>query len=219
MITDVALLDAVRLSHRYLTARQLPDKSVSVLDTACARVAIGQNATPSVVENASRLLDQIEGEMKILERESLIGHDHSDRMELLAKEKEATQSRLEELNNKWQKEMDIANKIRALQKEIQETHEKDPSDSELTQKQEQLKGLKKQIADVQGDSPLVQIAVDSDIISEVISGWTGIPTGRMLTDEIATVLKMGRFAGRKDYRTRPRAGIHCSNDTNLSCRY
>ncbi|MHC4321130.1 MAG: type VI secretion system ATPase TssH [Planctomycetota bacterium] len=197
MITDVALLDAVRLSHRYLTARQLPDKSVSVLDTACARVAIGQNTSPAVVENASRLLDQIEREVKILERESLIGHDHADRIELLVKEKEATQSRLEELNNKWEKEMDIANRIRDLQQEIHEIHEKDPSSNELTQKQEQLKGLQKELADLQGDSPLVQIAVDSDIISEVISGWTGIPTGRMLTDEIATVLKMGDLLGER----------------------
>ncbi len=197
MITDVALLDAVRLSHRYLTARQLPDKSVSVLDTACARVAIGQNANPPVIENASRQLDQIEGEMKILERESLIGHDHSDRIESLTKEKEATQSHLEQLNNRWENEMGIASKIRDLQQEIHDTHENDPSDSELTQKQEQLKRLEKELADVQGDSPLVQIAVDSDMISEVISGWTGIPTGRMLTDEIATVLKMGGLLGER----------------------
>ena len=197
MITDVALLDAVRLSHRYLTARQLPDKSVSVLDTACARVAIGQNTSPPAVEDATRLLEQIEGEMKILERESLIGHDHADRIELLTKEKEATQSRLEDLNNKWQREMDIAAKIRELREKIHEIHDNDPSSSELTQKKEQLKGLEKDLADVQGDSPLVQIDVDPDIISEVISGWTGIPTGRMLTDEIATVLKMGDLLGER----------------------
>ncbi len=197
MITDDALFSAVRLSHRYLTARQLPDKSVSVLDTACARVAIGQNTSPPAVEDATRLLEQIEGEMKILERESLIGHDHADRIELLTKEKEATQSRLEELNNKWQKEMDIATKIRELRLEIHEIHGNDPSSSELTQKKEQLKGLEKDLAEVQGDLPLVQIAVESEVVSEVISGWTGIPTGRMLTDEIETVLKMESLVGER----------------------
>jgi type VI secretion system protein VasG len=197
MITDDALLSAVRLSHRYLTARQLPDKSVSVLDTACARVAIGQNTSPPAVEDATRLLEQIEGEMKILERESLIGHDHADRIESLTKEKEATKSRLEELNNKWQKEMDIAAKIRDLRHNIHEIHGDDPSSSELTQKKEQLKGLEKDFAEVQGDLPLIQIAVESEVVSEVISGWTGIPTGRMLTDEITTVLKMGDLLGER----------------------
>ncbi len=190
MITDDALLGAVRLSHRYLTARQLPDKSVSVLDTACARVAIGQNTSPPAIEEATRLVGQIEREMKILQRENLIGHDHSERIQALEKEKEATQSRLDELNKQWQKEMAVATRIRDLRQEIQEIHEKDPSSSELIQKQEQLKGLEEELTEAQGDSPLVQIAVDSVIISEVISGWTGIPTGRMLTDEIETVLKM-----------------------------
>ncbi|MBE7446427.1 MAG: type VI secretion system ATPase TssH [Planctomycetia bacterium] len=190
MITDGALIDAVRLSHRYLTARQLPDKSVSVLDTACARVAIGQTTIPPAVEEATRMIGQIDREMKILKRESLIGHDHSERIQALEKEKEATQSRLDCLNNKWKKEVDIATKIRDIRQEIQEIHEKDPACTELIKKQEQLKGLEKEFASAQEDSPLVQIAVDSDIISEVISGWTGIPTGRMLTDEIDTVLRM-----------------------------
>jgi type VI secretion system protein VasG len=197
MITDDALLSAVRLSHRYLTARQLPDKSVSVLDTACARVAIGQNTSPPAIEEATRLVGQIEMEMKILQRENLIGHDHSERIQALEKEKEATQSSLDELNKQWQKEMAVATKIRDLRQEIQETHEKDPSSSELIQKQEQLKGLEEELTEAQGDSPLVQIAVDSVIISEVISGWTGIPTGRMLTDEIETVLKMGDLLGER----------------------
>jgi type VI secretion system protein VasG len=191
MITDDALLDAVRLSHRYLTARQLPDKAVSVLDTACARVAIGMNTTPPAIEAATRQIAQIDREMKILERETLIGRDHSERTQTLEKEKEATQSRLDDLTEKWQKEIEIASRIRDMRQEIQEIHEKDPSDSEaLSQKQDILKGLEKELADVQGDSPLVQIAVDSDIVSEVISGWTGIPTGRMQTDEIDTVLNM-----------------------------
>jgi len=191
MITDDALLDAVRLSHRYLTGRQLPDKSVSVLDTACARVAIGLNTSPAAIEEVSRRIAEIDREMKILEREALMGSDHSERTEYLTTEKESAQSRLDDLTKKWEAEMEIANRIRDVRQEIQEINENDPSNGEaLSEKQEFLKKLDKELADAQGESPLVQIAVDSQIISEVISGWTGIPTGRMLADEIDTVLKM-----------------------------
>jgi type VI secretion system protein VasG len=191
MITDDALLDAVRLSHRYLTGRQLPDKSVSVLDTACARVAIGQNTSPPAIEEASRRIGQIERERNILQREALIGFDHSERIKALDKEKEVVEKRLDELNKKWQNELEIAAKIKEIQQEIQQSHENDPTDGEtLSEMQDKLRKLEKELTGVQGDSPLVQIAVNSDTISEVISGWTGIPTGRMLTDEIDTILKI-----------------------------
>ncbi len=198
MITDDALLDSVRLSHRYLTARQLPDKSVSVLDTACARVAIGLSATPPTVEAAGRRIGEIEREMKILQREELIGKDHAERLTALEKEKETSREDLEALNQRWQSEMDVANRIQEVRKEIQEISESESPDSALlSENQATLKDLEKELEDVQGDSPLVMLSVESDIISEVISGWTGIPTGRMLTDEIATVLKMENLLGER----------------------
>ena len=198
MITDEALLDSVRLSRRYLTGRQLPDKAVSVLDTACARVAIGLNTSPPAVEEATRRIDQIDREAKILEREQLMGRDHAERLTGLAGEKEATQTRLDELTGKWQKEMGIATKITEVRQEIQEIHAREPSgNGTLAEKQDQLKGLEKELSDLQGDSPLVQIAVDTQTISEVISGWTGIPTGRMLADEITTVLQLKDLLARR----------------------
>jgi len=198
MITDDALFDAVHLSHRYLTGRQLPDKSVSVLDTACARVAIGLNTSPSAIEEATRDIGRIDREMKILQREELIGHEHVERIQALATEKEAAQTRLDDLTQKWQKEMEIANRVIDVRKEIEEIHEKDPSDKQaLSENQDVLKGLKKELAEAQESSPLVQIDVDSQIISEVISGWTGIPTGRMLTDEIETVLNMADLLAKR----------------------
>jgi type VI secretion system protein VasG len=197
MITDDALHDAVRLSHRYIPSRQLPDKAVSVLDTACARVAIGLTTSPSVVEEITRRIGQIDRETKILERESLIGSDHCERLEKLVSEKQAAQARLDEMNTKWQKELGIATRIADLQKEIQDTHEQNPADQTLPQKQDALKGLEKELAEAQGDAPLVQIAVEPQTISDVISGWTGIPTGRMLMDEIETVLNMGKLLGER----------------------
>jgi type VI secretion system protein VasG len=198
MITDDGLLESVRLSHRYISGRQLPDKSVSVLDTACARVAIGLTTRPPAMEEAERRMAQIDREIQILQREALMGRDHAERLEALTKEKEETKSRHEALTQKWQKETDIATRIKQLRQTIQEIHEKGPSDGgDVSQKQDLLKGLEKDLAALQGDSPLVQIAVDSQMISEVISGWTGIPTGRMLTDEIQTVLKLEEALGKR----------------------
>jgi type VI secretion system protein VasG len=198
MITDEALVDSVRLSRRYIPGRQLPDKSVSVLDTACARVAIGLNTIPPAVEEATRRIAHIERELQILQREALLGRDHAERTRSLASEKEAVASRLEELNKKWQTETEIVGRIKNLREEIQELNRKEPVDVDaLTARQDSLGEVEKELAAVQGDSPLMQVAVDSQTISEVISGWTGIPTGRMLTDEIDAVLKLHETLGKR----------------------
>lgn len=198
MITDAGLSDAVRLSHRYLVGRQLPDKAVSVLDTACARVAIGMTTRPPAIEAATRQIGNLEREMKILKREALVGADHDARVGELETEKEETQAQLDALTEKWQKEMDVAVKIKDIREEIQEIHENNPDDTAgLTEKQDALKALEADFREAQGEDPLVQITVNSDTISEVISGWTGIPTGRMLTDEISTVLNMEALLGER----------------------
>lgn len=191
MITDEALLDTVILSHRYISGRQLPDKAVSVLDTACARVAIGLTTSPPAVEAAQRRIGDIDREIKRLEREQAIGKDHEERLTALTQERAETQERLDRLTEKWQSELEVAGQVRELYQEIQELHESgEAAQDELSAKQEQLKALEADLAERQGDEPLLQITVDSDTISEVVSGWTGIPTGRMLTDEIATVLNL-----------------------------
>jgi len=197
MVTDEALLDAVRLSRRYIPARQLPDKAVSILDTACARVAIGLTTMPPALEDGKRKISQIDREVKILERETLVGHDHRERLKTLAGEKKAAEARVEELDAKWRNEMEIASKLLSLRKEIQDVHEVNPADKTLTQKQKELKSLEMDLRKACGDNPLVQISVDSQVISDVISGWTGIPTGRMLVNEIETVLKMDKLLGER----------------------
>jgi len=197
MITDAALADTVSLSHRYISGRQLPDKAVSVLDTACARVAIGLTTSPPPIEEATRHIADIEREVKTLERETLMGRDHAERLEVLEKEKQETRSRLDNLNKKWEQEMGIARNIVDVRQEIRDIYEKEPESKDLSEKQETLKGLEAELAEKQGDTPLVQVAVDSQTISEVISGWTGIPTGRMQADEIETVLNMEKLLGER----------------------
>jgi type VI secretion system protein VasG len=193
MVTDEALMDAVRLSHRYIPSRQLPDKAVSVLDTACARVAIGLTTIPPSIDDVSRRIDQIDRETRILEREALVGRDHGERLTALAKEKEEAGARLEVLKGAWEKEKESASRIGDLQKDIRSLHEINPGDTTIPAKQDELKKLEGELKGIQGNSPLVQTEVDSQTISEVISGWTGIPTGRMLVDEIETVLKMDKL--------------------------
>ena len=137
-----------------------------MLDTACARVAIGLNTRPPALEAATRQIGDIDREIKILEREALIGRDHAERLSALAAEREVVQARLEALTRNWEAEMEIANRIREARQEIQALHEKVRSDTgAMAPMQEILKGLEKELAEVQGDNPLVQIAVDSEIIS------------------------------------------------------
>src|SRR3989304_9487737 len=197
MITDEALRDAVRLSHRYITARQLPDKEESVLETSCARVAIGLTTSPPQVEEAVRQIGNIESEMKILEKESLMGNVHTERLESLSKEKETVGIRRDELNTKWQAEMSVAKGILETRQKIYEIYLKNPVDPSIAENREKLMKLEQELREMQGDSPLVQISVDSQTISDVISGWTGIPTGRMLTDEISTVLRLEELIGQR----------------------
>ena len=197
MITDAALADSVHLSHRFITGRQLPDKSVSVLDTACARVAIGLTTSPAQVEDATRKIGQIDREVHILEKEVRMGQDHNERISALAEERKETEDRLEELTKKWQAEMVVANKILETRNEINELYENDPEDPGLAEKQQQIRELGSELTELQGDEPLVQVAVNAETISQVISGWTGIPTGKMLVDEAATVMELDKLMGER----------------------
>ena len=111
-ILDEGLTSAVKLSHRYLAGRQLPDKAVSILDTACARLALGQTATPPSIEDATRQLDDLEVQRLILERETAIGADHAERLAEIAKQKVEVEGRLQTLRERWTKEFELVSRIR-----------------------------------------------------------------------------------------------------------
>ncbi len=99
-ILDEGVAAAVRLSHRYLAGRQLPDKAVSVLDTACARLALGQNSIPAAIEDAGREIDDLTVQTRVLEREASVGADHAERLEAIAQKKAAAEERLKSLNER-----------------------------------------------------------------------------------------------------------------------
>jgi type VI secretion system protein VasG len=196
-ILDEAVCDAVKLSMRYITGRQLPDKGVGVLDTACAKVAIGQAATPPAVEDAQRRIENITIEIGVLERESATGADHRERLLELRKEQESVRQRLERLKKQWDEEARIIGRIRDVRGQLEElalgstdkTHTSEAGADPASLKQE-LERLNAELKTLQGETPLMQACVNSQTVAEVISGWTGVPVGKMLSDEIQTVLAL-----------------------------
>ncbi|HWQ33708.1 MAG TPA: type VI secretion system ATPase TssH [Blastocatellia bacterium] len=209
-ILDEAVADSVHLSHRYISGRQLPDKSVSVLDTACARVAIGQAATPSAVEDAERRITQLATEIGALEREAVTGTNHQKRLDELKAEKSAQEERLTQLKAQWVREIELINQIRDIRGKL-EAHASskngngaaaaaaagaEPATAEAGAATDpdalrsQLAQLNAELEQAQGETPLMQACVTSQTIAEVISGWTGIPVGKMMADEINTVLRL-----------------------------
>ncbi len=187
-ILDEAIVSTVALSHRYIAGRQLPDKAVSVLDTACARLALGQNSQPESLENVQRLIDSLNVQKRILEREVAVGADHSDRIAGIDRDIEKANEDLKTMNERWEKEKGIVSEIRALQTQLEEAKEK--KEETPAGVREKLGSLEKELIDMQGEKGLMRVAVDSQVVGEVISGWTGIPLGKMVKDEINTVLTL-----------------------------
>lgn len=187
-ILDEAVQAAVRLSLRYITGRQLPDKAVSVLDTACARVAAGLAATPGVIEDCRRALLFIDHEQAALQREHAASDNHRQRLESLFLQRQEQVKRLEELESRFAHERDLVTQAMALRTEIEQL---DPVENERAHGlRQQLAGVQQDLERIQGEQPLLRPVVDSEIVAQVISGWTGIPVGKMLKNEIAAVLNL-----------------------------
>ena len=221
-ILDEAVTATVRLSHRYIAGRQLPDKAVSVLDTACARLSLGQNSTPPRLEDTERRIDALEVQKRVLERETKIGADHAERLELIgtqiavAKEDEAV------LKEQWEKEKALIGKIRSLQEGLESPEKKaaeaaekpgaepaEKPDAEAAEKQRaeaaekqsevqaELGRLEAELETLQGERGMMRVSVDAQIVGEVISAWTGIPLGKMVRNEIETVLTLDEHLKRR----------------------
>src|ERR1035437_5912311 len=209
-ILDEGLVAAVKFSHRYLADRQLPDKAVSVLDTACARLALGQNATPPAVEDTIRQIDDCTVQTRILERESAVGTDHAERLSAIASQKEQAEARWTELQARWEKERDLVGKIREVRGKLEAASAPAPPPAPAAAGEEtaqpvaadgdalrvELSALNTELEQLQGETPLMRVCVDSQIVGEVVAAWTGIPIGKMLRDEMQTVLTLERLLGR-----------------------
>jgi type VI secretion system protein VasG len=184
-ILDEAVSEAVRLSARFIPARQLPDKAVSLIDTACARVAMSQAAVPPPVEDRKRRIGLIDTELAILAREEAAGADHTDRRTALEAERTATETELGALETRWAEEKTLVATWADLRRTT-ETATGAARDAARTSLAETAATL----AELQGEQPLVFPVVDGQAVAEVVQAWTGIPTGRMRSDEIRSVLTL-----------------------------
>ncbi|MCK5845171.1 MAG: AAA family ATPase, partial [Victivallales bacterium] len=252
LVLDEALEAAVHLSRRYIPARQLPDKAVSVLDTACARVAISQNAEPAEVEDSRRRIDSLNIEIEIIDREVEVGIEHVEKSKELSEKLKKETERHEKLNSDWRDEKKLVDDILELRKKLRSgdvliddvggDEKSDTSDEpkdeqsassaetesdsddevkgedaskkateepdavaapkELT-KAERKKALKeiserqKRLAKKQGESPLILPNVDQQAVAVIVGEWTGIPVGRMVKNEIQSVLGLGGIMGER----------------------
>jgi type VI secretion system protein VasG len=190
-ILDEAVTATVRLSHRYIAGRQLPDKAVSVLDTACARLSLGQNSTPPRLEDVQRQLDSLEVQKRVLERETKIGADHQERLELIETQIAAAKEDEAVLKEQWEKEKGLIEKIRKLQQSLESAeNEGFESAGKEGEVQTELKQVEAELEKLQGERGMMRVSVDAQIVGEVISAWTGIPLGKMVRNEIETVLTL-----------------------------
>lgn len=203
-LLDEALEAAVRLSHRYIPARQLPDKAVSLLDTTCARVAISQHATPPEVEDSRRRIEALVTELEIIGREEAVGIDVSARKADAQAKLDAEHRRLAGLEERWAAEKKLVEKILELRAELRAGGKPVDTDDVVAegggdvtlnaaQRQEllaELHGLQEELSRLQGESPLIMPSVDEQSVASVVADWTGIPVGRMVKNEIESVLKL-----------------------------
>ena len=199
-VLDEAVAEAVKLSHRYIPDRQLPDKCVSVLDTACARVAVSQSATPAAVEDCQRRLQQLDVAADIMEREMLTGVKHEAQLVQIAEEKQMITQRLESLQAQWNQERELIDKVKELTSRLnntgspanenEKTEKTQLTDADKEKLKSELENLDAQLAGVQAEQPLMHVCVNAQAVAEVIAAWTGIPVGRMVSDEIHSLLNL-----------------------------
>ena len=191
-ILDEGVTEAVRLSHRYISERQLPDKAVSLLDTACARVKLSQSATPPTLEDCTREIEHLTAEIAAVERETTLGGDHAQRLADLKERKQTCETRRDALKKQLDEERKIVEQIRKLQITLEKAANpgKEPKPALTGNEQAELSRLRNELKKLQGETPLVYPMVDGDAVAEIVANWTGIPIGKMVRDEIQTVLTL-----------------------------
>ncbi len=211
-LLDEALEAAVKLSKRYIPDRQLPDKAVSLLDTACARVAVSQHAIPPEVEDSQRRIELLQQELEIIARERAIGIDSGAREGDVDRSLGEEKKELERLEGRWRSEKALVDRILAIRAQLRAPEPtKAAAEKELDpppppsldggdQRQillGELKGLSAELTQLQAESPLIFPTVDAQSIASVVADWTGIPTGRMVKNEIETVLRLHEVLGER----------------------
>ena len=191
VLRDDAIVAAAELSSRYITGRQLPDKAVDLLDTACARVKVLQSAKPDVLEDKERRIQALEREQRGLERDE----DNQQpvdraRLEAIGAELQSLAAEAAALREVWQRQQAAAKALLEARTARHEAKANGAAPEELQRLAQEIATAAKAFKAAQGDEPLVHIDVDPDVVARVISDWTGIPVGKMLRDQAQSVLGM-----------------------------
>ncbi|WP_085711492.1 MULTISPECIES: type VI secretion system ATPase TssH [unclassified Pseudomonas] len=201
-VLDAAIHEAVKLSHRYISGRQLPDKAISVLDTACARVALGQHDVPPPLESLRHRQNSLKDEVERLRREQATGLDHRERITLLENESKTNVQAIRELETRWSEErvavrelLETRRELLALSESADSDKPDEATDSRIDHLAAELLRLEAGLDAIRQDDPLVPEQVDSKTVAAVIAGWTGIPVGKMLADEAHAVRTLGQRMG------------------------
>ncbi|EIF33725.1 type VI secretion ATPase, ClpV1 family [Burkholderia sp. Ch1-1] len=192
-VLDDAITEAVRLSHRYISGRQLPDKAISVLDTACAKVALAHSSTPAAIDNTKKRLERIDAEIAALEREVASGALHDERLAELRALREEDLGHLAEDEARYDKERALVTEIVGLRADIDAARVSSADPEQAGKAQQARETLAMRVAELhalQGGQPMVPLQVDGHVVAEIVASWTGIPLGRMVKDEIQTVLNL-----------------------------
>ena len=197
-VLDDAITEAVRLSHRYISGRQLPDKAISVLDTACAKVALAHSSTPATIDDTKKRIERIDAEVAALEREVASGSVHDERLAELRSLREADLTTLAASEVRYDKERALVSEIGELRAQI-DAARGGSADAEQAEKavsaRETLAARVSDLHALQGGQPMVPLQVDGHVVAEIVASWTGIPLGRMVKDEIQTVLNLQPLLG------------------------
>ena len=194
-IGDDAIVASVKLSHRYIPDRQLPDKSVSLLDTACARVALTQMATPALLEDRLRRATQLETNIGLIERENVASGDYDEKLAEMRASLEAVRAECDDLRSRWEEEQRLIAEINERRQRLEDDHaaqeeEAQLSDEERSTLRDELRALRGELETLQGQEPLMSPQVDANAVADVVANWTGIPVGKMIGDEVSNVMAL-----------------------------
>jgi type VI secretion system protein VasG len=196
LLLDEAITAAVNLSHRYIAARQLPDKAVSLLDTSCARVAVSQHATPPEVEDVQRRIEMLDVEIGIIQREVAVGIETGERLAEATAKRAAEAAKLELVQSRWTDEKALVAQILELRGKLRATGDGRVDtavaldDAQRAATMKELHQLQDALAQKQGETPLILPAVDAQAVASVVADWTGIPVGRMVKNEVEAILNI-----------------------------
>ena len=204
VVRDDAIVAAAELSSRYISGRQLPDKAVDLLDTSAARVKVILSAKPDVVEDKERSIQALERERKALDRDRTHGFAvDEERIGEIDKSLASLGAEVVTLTERWKKEQQAAQNLVAARRDLFELRSGNGPEEKQAELKAQVDALGKELAEIQGDAPLIRIEVDPDIVAKVVSDWTGIPLGKVLRDEANSIISLeanlkGRIKGQDE---------------------